>query len=282
MNWGSAQSRQGQGQGNRGWGSGSGNRFAALSDNRAPNNSRQQGGGGQRGAPTQAPNWRDVARQDLITEHVTWPASCYAHQRDGSNDLQGDLSFEEARWAAMCAARAGASQAQLAGAFQDAQKQRQQQIQALMNSNRPPSLGGSAVMQAGPSPLLMGSGSGLQQPQAAVPATPAGQTFAAFPPQQVGQASPAAAGGFGSAAFGAGGSNASRPAFGTAASPPANPFGSASPSAFAPSNRITFGSAQQSQQQRQTAAGGDRNPWTAPAFEAGKIPEDPPPPIYCH
>lgn len=36
----------------------------------------------------------------------------------------------------MCAARAGASQTQLAGAFQEAQKQRQQQIQVPVNSLR--------------------------------------------------------------------------------------------------------------------------------------------------
>ena len=32
-------------------------------------------------------------------EPEAWPSSCYATKRDGPNDLEGDFSREEARWA---------------------------------------------------------------------------------------------------------------------------------------------------------------------------------------
>ena len=37
-----------------------------------------------------------------VPEHAepeAWPSSCYATKRDGPNDLEGDFSREEARWA---------------------------------------------------------------------------------------------------------------------------------------------------------------------------------------
>lgn len=54
--------------------------------------------GGPRGGNAPQPSWRDIAQQDLMAEQVPWPATCYASTRDGPNDLEGDVSPEEARY----------------------------------------------------------------------------------------------------------------------------------------------------------------------------------------
>lgn len=38
-----------------------------------------------------------VAR-DFVEERPRWILSCYSHRREGTNDLTGDISVEEARW----------------------------------------------------------------------------------------------------------------------------------------------------------------------------------------
>ncbi len=51
------------------------------------------------GKAAEAPkdSWQ-VVSEDLTKEVPLWRLSCYGHQRDGPNDLTGDVSFEEARW----------------------------------------------------------------------------------------------------------------------------------------------------------------------------------------
>ncbi len=63
--------------------------------------SAQQGGRGRgRGGPApQKPHWKDVVRSDDAGERPPWRLTCYAHERGGGNDLAGDTSFEELRWA---------------------------------------------------------------------------------------------------------------------------------------------------------------------------------------
>ena len=40
-------------------------------------------------------DWRAIVRHDLHNERPAWPATCYAHERGGANDLAGDMSPEE-------------------------------------------------------------------------------------------------------------------------------------------------------------------------------------------
>lgn len=65
----------------------------------------------------------------MDTEQPRWPYTCYAHERNGPNDVEGDLSFEEVRWAQLQALVAGTPATLLASQFQQAVSQRQQQFQ---------------------------------------------------------------------------------------------------------------------------------------------------------
>lgn len=40
---------------------------------------------------------KEVLRSDLKLERPLWVLSCYGHDRNGPNDLTGDVSPEEAR-----------------------------------------------------------------------------------------------------------------------------------------------------------------------------------------
>ena len=62
---------------------------------------QQQGGrgrGGRGAVAAQSPHWKDVVRSDDAGERPPWRLTCYAHERSRSNDLVGDVSFEELRW----------------------------------------------------------------------------------------------------------------------------------------------------------------------------------------
>lgn len=62
---------------------------------------RQQqstGRGGGRNGSQAKPNWKDTMRADGMGERPAWRLTCYGHERDGPNDLEGDVSFEELRW----------------------------------------------------------------------------------------------------------------------------------------------------------------------------------------
>ena len=69
---------------------------------------QQQGGGGARSGPQPSLNWKDTVRADEAGERPAWRLTCYGHEREGPNDLEGgDVSFEELRWAQLqvcCAA----------------------------------------------------------------------------------------------------------------------------------------------------------------------------------
>jgi hypothetical protein len=74
-------------------------------------------------------------RHDAQTEQPNWPFTCYAHNRDGPNDLEGDVSFEELRWAQQQAVADGANPATLTAPFSEAIHHRQQQIQVCLPTN---------------------------------------------------------------------------------------------------------------------------------------------------
>ncbi|CAL8463538.1 g3072 [Coccomyxa elongata] len=289
------------------------NRFGAFNQpeqDRVPQNNR----GGQRN-PRQEPHnvdWRTVVRDDLKNERPKWPFSCYAHQRDGSNDLIGDYSFEEVRWEEMQAIRAGRSVASVVSNFNVASKALDQQWQTLSRVSRPPSMGG---------PLIEPPRNSFSAPSPFQPATPFGQVVGAFgshpaaaqftPSPAFGgpfQSSPAeampSAGPFTGAPAGTASPFGAQSAFGTP-QPQAGPFQSlAQPQPVS----VHFSGQQQGQQAQSTQGGspflatgqgvqacsvlptmeqnGDAgssplNPWLAPAFERGKIPETPPPREVC-
>jgi hypothetical protein len=52
-------------------------------------------------SPARSRPTRQAIREDTTEgrERPRWLLSCYGHERGGVNDLQGDVSFEEARWA---------------------------------------------------------------------------------------------------------------------------------------------------------------------------------------
>jgi len=88
--------------GGGGGGGGGGNRFAPLAGT-----GQGGGGGGGGGRGPAREDWRAVVRVDMASERPAWPATCYGHVRGGRCDWEGDVSFEEARWAQLQALRAG-------------------------------------------------------------------------------------------------------------------------------------------------------------------------------
>ncbi|KAK9917907.1 hypothetical protein WJX75_009426 [Coccomyxa subellipsoidea] len=148
------------------------NRFGALSqaaeDQEVHNNRGSQRNTRQQ--PQQG-DWRAVVRDDLKNERPAWPFSCYAHQRSSQNDLIGDYSFEEVRWAEMQAVRSGRPGASVVADFNVARKALDQQWQAVSRASRPPSLGG---------PPIEPPANSFSAPQPFQPATPFGQMVGAF------------------------------------------------------------------------------------------------------
>lgn len=292
------------------------NRFGAFNQpeqDRGPQNNR----GGQRN-PRQQPHnadWRAVVRDDLKNERPNWPFSCYAHQRDGSNDLTGDYSFEEVRWEEIQAIKAGVSIASAVSNFNVASKALDQQWQTLSRVSRPPSMGG---------PPIEPPRNSFSAPSPFQPATPFGQVVGAFgshpaaahftpSPGGLFQSSPAeampSAGPFTGALAGTASPFGAQSVFGTP-QPQAGPFQSqAQPQPL----HVNFSGQQQGQQAQSflqsqggspflttgqgalassplpametngndDAESNPLNPWLATAFERGKIPELPPPREVC-
>ena len=92
-------------------------------------------------------NWREVIRDDRsVSERPKWQLTSYGHTREGPNDISGDISPEEVRWANMSmAAQQKATLGQLSSQFKSAEYAMKEQFQALMKSSKPPSLGGRQI-----------------------------------------------------------------------------------------------------------------------------------------
>ncbi|CAL5223767.1 g6331 [Coccomyxa viridis] len=164
--------RGNQGQQERGQ-----NRFGAFNqeqDDRWNPNQTQGRGGQRRDKPQQAADWRAVVRDDVKTEQQQppWPFTCYAHQRGGPNDMAGDFSYEEVRWYQMEAAKSGKPLASLMADFNASRKAQEQQFQALLRMNHPPSLSNVPPSEP-PNPFTA-------QQNPFQPATPFGQIVGAF------------------------------------------------------------------------------------------------------
>ncbi|GAX74526.1 hypothetical protein CEUSTIGMA_g1975.t1 [Chlamydomonas eustigma] len=95
--WGSGLSKQ-AGGGNSGGSNVKGqnhNQFQLLSGSARYSDPRSSAR--QQGTPT-TEDARRVVPRDLQQELPQWKLSCYGHNRDGPNDITGDVSMEEARW----------------------------------------------------------------------------------------------------------------------------------------------------------------------------------------
>lgn len=272
-----------------------------------------------------------------------WPFSCYAHEREGQNDITGDISPEEVRWLNMQAAKKGATGRELQAEFKVAERAKIEQFQALTRAHQAPSKGGPQLSPALPtisgtdesSVSVSGAAFGhLQQPfgsaTSMVGQAPAGGhahlAGAGFGAQHVSPAfgtpqqplptfgesgfgrgfggTPSAFGtqhasaGFGSSPFGLPSSSPpvhqqqsmslSAP---RVSSPAASMFGA--PAIFGGA-AMSLGSTQlaptipSSQPQpispshiQNEDSCANYSAWQQPAFEKGKIPEEPPPPQYC-
>ncbi|KAK9815931.1 hypothetical protein WJX72_012127 [[Myrmecia] bisecta] len=176
---------------------------------------RQENRQGGRGEP--AADWRTLVRHDWQNERPMWPLTCYGHQRDQPNDIEGETSPEEVRWAQMEAARSGQSVQQLQGEFQAAVQAKDDQFQVLLRASRPPSLGGPPIP---PTPAL---GSAPVFGASAPPSLGFGQFGSQAAPPGPAFGTPAPAFMTGGGAFGGGNV---RPSFGGGAAPS---FGSAAP-----------------------------------------------------
>jgi hypothetical protein len=220
--------------------------------------------GGDRGSGRQGPaaskqtDWREAVRADRVpAERPRWTLTCYAHEREGANDITGDISPEEVRWANLQALAAGAQGHQLAAEFKAAERARVTCFQTLQRANMPPSKGGPPIplpvegIKGVTEPLSGGQpfggaapGGGFQQPAAspfgqpaiaaaAAVVSPFGQPAAASPfgqPAASPLGQPAAGAAFGQQAalpFGqpAAASPFGHPAASTAGQPAASPFG---------------------------------------------------------
>ncbi|GAB4819370.1 hypothetical protein N2152v2_006416 [Parachlorella kessleri] len=182
-----------------------------------------------------------LATPAVAAERPLWVLSCYASEREGQNDLAGDISPEEVRWANMqAAATMGATPPQLAAEFKAARQAKLDQFQALMKARQLPSNGGAMI--PAPQNTIAGVAAGQSPPGALAGAQPFGGGGALGGASVFGQPAAAAAPAapapspFGKL-FGAA---APAPAFGATTAlpqvaPAAAPFGAAAPAGPAPS-----------------------------------------------
>ncbi|GFR40628.1 hypothetical protein Agub_g1210, partial [Astrephomene gubernaculifera] len=132
-------------------------------------------------------------------ERPAWLLSCYGHSRGGGNDLTGDVSFEEARWANLGDLRSGRTPLSINADLKGAVRAKQEEINQLQARARDrrgpplPSLGGPPihVHNAWAAQFSAAATPGASLPQPAV-----GGGFGAAPPQPL-QAPGAPGGGFG-------------------------------------------------------------------------------------
>ena len=134
LQWGSAQQRASE-------------NMAPASGHGFPRTQTQATGRSGRDSNGGASNWRDTIKADRsVAERPKWQLTCYGHEREGPNDLPGDISPEEVRWANMQRANQGqTSLQQLASEFKAAEYAKRDQFQALTRAHRPPSLGGPPI-----------------------------------------------------------------------------------------------------------------------------------------
>ncbi len=109
------------------------------------------GRGGGRGGNNKESNqpWYDVIRTDRsVQERPMWNLTCYGHVREGANDVVGDVSPEEVRYANMLSSEQGIGVQGLRDEFRTANRQRVDLFQGLSRGKQAPSQMGKPVQGA--------------------------------------------------------------------------------------------------------------------------------------
>ncbi len=100
------------------------------------------GRGGGRGGHNKESNqpWYEVVRTDRsVQERPTWNLTCYGYKREGANDVVGDISPEEVRYANMLSSQQGVGIQGLKDEFRTANRQRVDLFQGLAKGKQAPS-----------------------------------------------------------------------------------------------------------------------------------------------
>ena len=106
-----------------------------------------RGGFGQNGTKSSDNQpWYEVIRTDRSAqERPLWNMTCYGYRREGENDVVGDISPEEVRYANMVSAEQGVSMQGLRDEFRTANRQRVELFQGLSRGKQAPSQMGRPV-----------------------------------------------------------------------------------------------------------------------------------------
>lgn len=127
-------------QGGRGWG-GSSN-WA----NESAWNSRSKGDNGRPTYQQSSSNWQETVKLDRSRgERPVWVLTCYGHEREKENDVLGDISPEEVRFANLCSMQQGEQTRSLKEEFRRATSQRIDMFQSVARRRQAPSKEGKPV-----------------------------------------------------------------------------------------------------------------------------------------
>ena len=251
------------------------------------------GRGGGRGGNNKESDqpWYEVIRTDRSAqERPTWNLTCYGHRREGANDVVGDISPEEVRYANMLSSEQGVGVQGLKDEFRAANRQRVDLFQGLSRGKQAPSQMGRPVQGALSCirNLVWIDGaatveSGLGQPQAT---GGFGQqtTSGGF-----GQPQPQATGGFGQqTAIGGFGQQQQPQALGGGFGQQTGSGGfgqqTSTTGGFGQATSTTGGFGQQQQPLQANLpplSDEEAAKWIGQAFDKGQIPSTPPPPQVC-
>ena len=115
------------------------------------NSNRYHSGGGYRGGRHgnggREPSWYETVKTDRsVQERPKWNLTCYGHRREEDNDIRGDISPEEVRYANMISMQQGIQQHALGEEFRRANKQRVDLFQGLTRGRQAPSIEGRPVI----------------------------------------------------------------------------------------------------------------------------------------
>ncbi len=114
-------------------------------NNRNAGGRNQHSSGGNKGTEKNQP-WYEVIRTDRSAqERPVWNLTCYGHVREGQNDVVGDISPEEVRYANMVSAEQGTSLQGLKDEFRAAERARVELFQGLSRGKQAPSQVGRPV-----------------------------------------------------------------------------------------------------------------------------------------
>ena len=104
-------------------------------------------GGGRHGGGGKEGPWYETVKSDRsVQERPGWNLTSYGHTREGENDVCGDISPEEVRYANMMSMQQGIRHQALGDQFRKANRQRIDLFQGLTKSRQAPSIEGRPIM----------------------------------------------------------------------------------------------------------------------------------------